>query len=585
MKKFQVRVQLLREKIEKYNHAFFTEGKSLISDTAFDELVEELRDLEKEEFQQYFSSSPTQRIGESCIKNFPIVPHSQRMYTLDNIYNFDGLQTFLQRIKKKKKEQVAFYCELKWDGFAISAIYENRILQQIITRGNGEEGNDLTANRKKIDTTLPAKLSTVAPTGKIEIRGEVYMSNKVFKKLNIERQKAKKPFLANPRNAAVGNLRQLSNGQNNQKGLLSFIPYTLLTDNNSFKNQSEIMDIFLDWGFSIPVIGKKLKTKEQIESFINYWQKRRTKLPLGTDGIVIKVDNCKHQNELGFTTKSPRWAVAYKYKAEETTTIVEKIIFYIGRTGVVTPVACLQPVAIAGTIVKRASLYNISEIKRLQLHIGDYVVIQKRGDIIPKIITVLLEKRDKTVIKINDISHCPSCSSLLEQEGDKLFFCPNTDTCPSQQKAAIVHFASRSGMNIQGLGEKKVEKLFNKGFIKKPLDLYFLKKEHLIEIEGLKRKSIENILHSISKSKERPFADFIAALSIRHIGRSAAKKISKHYENWKKLREASDHDFEKIPNIGKKSAKELYKYLHTKDIKHSMDLLFKINIIDYEKKD
>ncbi len=561
--KIKQKIDLLTEKINRYNQAFFQEGQSLINDYEYDQLVEELVACEND-FPMYKRvDSPTQRIGEAPSTNFPNVAHKYPLYSLSNTYQEEEVNQFIiKAVKGIGNSPVDFVCELKIDGLALNIVYNKKKLQHIITRGDGQQGDNITINRpliKNIPHTLPA--DSIIPDY-LEIRGEAFMPKLAFETLNKHYQKEGKQMLSNPRNAAAGILRSkhiddilLVNPP------LAFCPYSLLGENLYVTHQQQVLCTLETWGFSLYSHYQYCADLGQIMQYIHYWHKQKATLPMAIDGIVIKVNDLQQQKILGETAKSPRWAVAYKYKPDSTSTILQNVAYQVGRTGVVTPVAVLQPVHLAGTIVKRASLYNAQEIARLNLHIGDTISIEKGGDVIPKVTAVDTTKRNSQAQPVLFPTHCPACHSPLEKMvSEAQHYCLNTHACIPQRKGNIIHFLGKKAMNMTSIGPKTIDLLFDKKLIQRPVDLFYLTQKHLQTLDGFKEKSIANILQSIEHAKRTPFERVLFALGIRHVGFTVAYKLVQHFHNIDKLMTASLEDLVAVPEIGEKIADSIIAY-------------------------
>lgn len=557
----------LTEKINYYNQRYYQDSVSEISDYEFDLLLEELIALEKEfpELQQ--PDSPSQRVGGSITKEFPQVKHKYPMLSLSNTYNEGELLEFDRRVKKLlDKQPVEYVCELKWDGVALSITYRDGLLVQGVTRGDGEQGDDITANVKTI-RTLPLRVQADLLPAEFEVRGEVFMSREIFDSLNEEiaeenekREKEGKKllsYLANPRNAASGTLKMQDSAAVAKRRLDAYI-YDLLCENNPFETHAESLDYLKKIGFRVSPHYRKCASVEEVFAFIKEWETKREKLPVDTDGVVIKVNSYAQRRELGFTAKSPRWAIAYKYKAESAATELLSVSYQVGRTGAVTPVANLRPVKLAGTIVKRATLHNANEIARLDLHEGDTVFIEKGGEIIPKITGVDVSRRPPNAAPLRFISRCPECGTpLVRNPGEAAFYCPNEKGCPPQLKGKIEHFISRKAMNIDSIGGKTVDLFFEKGLIRTPADLYNLKREDILQLEGFKELSSQNIINGIEASKQQPFSRVLFALGIRFVGETVAEKLADYFKNIDALASADKEMLMSVPEIGEKIAESI----------------------------
>ncbi len=568
-------IATLTKAINTYNRAFFQEATSLVSDYEYDRLLLRLKKLEERYPIYRKHNSPTQRIGEKTSKHFPTITHQYPMDSLSNTYETEGITQFIKRIEKKIPDvPIEYFCELKLDGIALSLIYQRGKLQKIVTRGDGTQGDDITTNLSLLQN-IPTKIVASNLPSDFEIRGEAYMEKNTLKKINeVYVQKSKAP-LANPRNATAGMLRTKKPDES-LKDLrpLIFCPYRLLGEKIKVSTQEEALETLRSWGFHMPATQQYTQNLQEIIDYINRWQKQKNTLPMMIDGIVIKVNNIALQQKLGNTAKSPRWAIAYKYKPENAFTQLKRVTFQVGRTGVITPVANVAPVLLAGTTVKRASLYNADEIKRLDLHIGDTVSIEKGGEIIPKITCVNKAKRNSEHIPVTFPTTCPACTAPLSQvEGEIHYYCLNTDACPPQLMGQIEHFVQRKAMNITFLGTKTIALLFTQKLIRQPADLFDLQRSQIENLEGFQEKSIYNLLSSIEKSKEVPFEKVLFGLGIRHIGFTVAKKLTHHFKNINQLITASKEELIAIPEIGEKIADSLLAYLATPHYREQIESL------------
>jgi len=565
----------LSKKINYYNEKYYQENISEISDYEFDMLLEKLIDLEKQFPQFALPDSPTQRVGGGITKEFQTVVHKRPMLSLSNTYNEQELRDFDERIRKTLgSEPYEYICELKFDGVAMSLHYENYLLATAVTRGDGEQGDDVTTNIKTI-RTVPLKVnSQVLPTN-FEIRGEVVMPYESFDRINDEiakenEQRTKEgkkllPFLANPRNATSGTVKMQDSAVVAKRNLM-FYAYDFLAENQTFQTHEQALKALKEAKFNVSSDYEKCKNIDEVIDFINRWENKRYSLPVDTDGIVVKINSYAQREILGFTAKSPRWAIAFKYKAEVASTILESVVYQVGRTGAVTPVANLKPVKLAGTTVKRATLHNANEIARLDLHESDTVFVQKAGEIIPQITGVDINKRPKGVLPIKFIKNCPECNTpLIRKEGEVAFICPNEKGCPPQIKGKMEHFISRKAMNIDSLGEKTIETFFQAGMIRNVADLYKIKKEDILKLEGFKETSASNILAGIEASKQKPFKNVLFGLGIRFVGETVAEKLANFFQNIENLQKASLKELTSAPEIGEKIAQSLIEYFKDED--------------------
>ena len=555
-------IKSLREELNQHNYNYYVLDKPTISDFEFDQKLKQLQDLESQHPDFFDENSPTQRVGGMITKNFESVKHEYRMYSLDNSYSIEDLQDWETRIQKVLGDvPVQYTCELKYDGASISISYENGRLIRAVTRGDGFQGDDVTNNIKTIKA-VPIHLKGDFPD-KFDIRGEIILPFAGFEKMNQELIEIGETPYSNPRNTASGSLK-LQDSAEVAKRPLDCLLYFVIGNNLPFKTQFEGLQKARDWGFKVPIQSKLAKNLNEVFDYINYWDKHRHDLPYETDGVVIKVNNLQHQDELGYTAKSPRWAMAYKFKAEQVTTILNSITYQVGRTGAITPVANLEPVQLAGTIVKRASLHNADQIEKLDIRIGDEVYVEKGGEIIPKIIAVA--KRGNQAEPTKYIRHCPECQTeLVRTEGEANHFCPNFYGCPPQIIGRIQHFITRKAMDIDGLGGETVALLYNAGLITNYADLYELKKEQIIPLERMAEKSAENLIKGIEKSKTIPFERVLYALGIRYVGETVAKKLAKHYKSIDAIAQASMMDLILVDEIGDKIAQSVIQFFDNQE--------------------
>ena len=549
------RIEILRKELTVHNHAYYLLDKPSISDFEFDKLLDELIQLEQSHPEYYDPNSPSQRVGGDINKNFTTVKHIRPMLSLGNTYSDEELRDFDKRIRKSVTEAFTYVCELKYDGVSISLHYENGSLKQAITRGDGTQGDDVTSNVRTIKS-IPLKLQGNPPE-KFEIRGEIFMPHKGFEQMNNERLQAGAEAFANPRNAASGTLKLQDSSIVAKRPLDCFL-YHVLGESIDVDSHFDKLKEAKKWGFKVPNDTHTYDSVEGVLEFINYWEVNRKNLPYDIDGIVIKVDSALLQEELGFTAKSPRWAISYKFKAEQAETTLNKISYQVGRTGAVTPVANLEPVLLAGTVVKRASLHNADQIAKLDVREGDTVYVEKGGEIIPKIVGVVSSKRDLFSQPIHFITHCPECGSeLIRKEGEAQHYCPNEKLCPPQIKGRIEHFISRKAMNIDGLGSETIDLFFNEGLIRNVADLYFLKKEDILPLERMAEKSASKAITSINDSKNIPFERVLYALGIRYIGVTVAKKIAQHFHSFENILNANAEELTNVDEIGERIAESL----------------------------
>lgn len=553
-------IEALSKELMHHNHQYYVLDNPEISDYEFDQKLKELQKLE-EEFPEFkFSTSPTQRVGGEVTKNFETVKHKYPMMSLANTYSKEELEDFIGRIAKTISDPVEFVCELKYDGAAIGITYKNGILERAVTRGDGTQGDDITANVRTI-RSVPLQLHGNDFPEELEIRGEIFMLLEGFAKLNQQRiEDGEEPF-ANPRNTASGTLKMQDSSIVASRALDCFL-YYILTDDRLFDNHFESMQKAAEWGFKAPSVQKnyiaKAKNIDEIFDFINYWEQHRHELPFEIDGIVVKVNEYAQQDKLGTTAKSPRWAISYKYKAEQVATRLNSITYQVGRTGAITPVANLEPVQLAGTTVKRASLHNADQIEKLDLRVGDYVFVEKGGEIIPKVVGVDFDQRSADSEPVKYAANCPECGTeLIRNEGEAQHYCPNDDGCPPQIKGRIQHFISRKAMDIEGMGGETVDQFVNEGLINNYADLYDLQKGQLLPLERMAEKSAQNIIDGIAASKEIPFERVLFALGIRYVGETVAKKLARYFGNIDSLMKASLDELTNVDEIGQRIAESV----------------------------
>ena len=571
----QERIKQLIAVINQHNYNYYALSNPTISDYDFDMLLEELQQLESEFPQFADEHSPTKRVGGAITKNFDTVKHKYPMLSLSNSYSNEEIADFENRIKKLVDGDIEYVCELKYDGVAIGITYKNGKLDRAITRGDGVQGDDITENVKTI-RSIPLQLKGDFPD-EFEIRGEVFMPHKVFEQLNKEKEEIGEQLYANARNTASGTLKMQDSAVVAQRKLDSYL-YFVMGENLPFVTHFEAIEKAKEWGFKVPLSEKKFITKcnsvDDIFEFINYWDKARHELDFDIDGVVIKVNNYDKQQELGMTAKSPKWAIAYKFKAERVKTKLLEITYQVGRTGAITPVANLQPVQLAGTTVKRASLHNADQIEKLDIRINDTVFVEKGGEIIPKIVGVEATQRDIFSEPVTYITHCPECNTaLIRTEGDAKHFCPNEWGCPPQIKGKISHFISRKAMNIDGLGEETIDLLVDKNLIKNSADLYELTFEQLVALEGFKEKKVQNILDGLVESKQVPFERVLFAVGIRYVGETVAKKLAKHFKNIENIAHATIEELIVADEIGDKIAESIVQFFATPTNKELVDRL------------
>jgi DNA ligase (NAD+) len=569
------RINELTDTLNHLNHRYYMDSVSEVSDYEFDQLLKELETLENQYPEFKREDSPTQRVGGTIAKTFDTVKHKYPMLSLGNTYNEIELGEFDERVRKglqftaigeqltvniePSTENLEYVCEQKFDGVAISLTYENGILKRAVTRGDGVQGDDVTANVKTI-RTIPLKINRPDLPAEFEVRGEVFLSRESFDRINKEKEEIGDALLANPRNAASGTLKMQDSAVVAKRGLSCFL-YSLVGRNLPVKTHAESLIALKSWGFNVSDSYKVCHSLEEIMAYIHLWEHKRFELPVDTDGIVIKVNSFDFQEQLGFTAKIPRWAISYKFKAESAVTQLLDIKYQVGRTGAITPVAELEPVQLAGTTVKRASLHNANEMERLDIRKGDYVHIEKGGEIIPKITSVELSKRKANLPKEKYISHCPDCGTeLVRQEGEANHYCPNEKGCPPQIKGKFEHFIGRKAMNIDGIGAETIELLYEKGLINTLVDLYDLKYEQLLGLERFAEKSALNAIKGIEDSKTMPFKNVLFALGIRHVGATTAEKLANHFGTINAIQKASLEELVQAPEVGEKIAQSIVQY-------------------------
>lgn len=569
MNKHEAKEEILRlsEEINLHNHKYYVESNPTISDYDFDMLLKRLQELETQFPEFAFDHSPTKRVGGDITKKFESVVHRFPMLSLSNTYSEEEIIDWENRLKKSSDGKLEYVCELKYDGVAIGIRYENGILTRAVTRGDGTQGEDVTANVRTI-RTIPLQLKGDFPQD-FEIRGEIFMPLKSFQKLNAEREENGEQLFANPRNTASGTLKMQDSKVVAERSLDSYL-YGVYGNDLSYSGHFETVEKAGQWGFKVPLTKNRFIEKtdslEGIMEYIHYWNKERNNLPFEIDGVVIKVNDYAQQKKLGFTAKSPRWAIAYKFKAERVETKLESIVFQVGRTGAITPVANLQPVQLGGTTVKRASLHNSDQIEKLDLHEGDFVYVEKGGEIIPKIVGVNTEKRISNASIVHFIENCPECNTaLIRREGEAQHYCPNEDSCPPQMKGKLEHFISRKAMNIDGLGAETVDMLYEKGLVRNIADLYDLTFDQVVSLERMADKSADNLIKGIENSKTVPFERVLFALGIRYVGETVAKKLAKHFKTIDALQQALFDELTNVDEIGERIAISVQQYFLNED--------------------
>lgn len=553
------RIDQLREELHLHNYNYYVLNAPVISDQEFDRMMRELQDLEARHPEHFDENSPSVRVGSDLNKNFTQVVHRYPMLSLGNTYSQAEVTEFYDRVKKSLNEDFEICCEMKFDGTSISLTYEDGKLVRAVTRGDGVKGDDVTDNVKTI-RSIPLVLHGSGYPKSFEMRGEILMPWDVFEELNRERELREEPLFANPRNAASGTLKSQNSAVVASRKLDAYLYYMLgedLPHDGHYENLQEAEK----WGFKISHIARKVRTLQEIFDFIDYWDVERKNLPVATDGIVLKVNSLRQQRNLGYTAKSPRWAIAYKFQAERALTRLLKVTYQVGRTGAITPVANLEPVQLSGTVVRRASLHNADIIASLDLHIGDMVYVEKGGEIIPKITGVDLASRPAGSEKVVFITHCPECGSkLVRYEDEAAHYCTNETACPPQIKGRIEHFISRRAMNIEGLGPETVDLFYQEGLIHDVADLYDLKAADISRLERLGEKSAENIISGIARSREVPYERVLFALGIRFVGETVAKKVAKAFPSIDALAAATLDDLIHVDEIGGRIAQSIIQY-------------------------
>lgn len=558
------RIEELRKELHHHNYLYYVKDKPEISDYEFDQKLKELEQLENKYPEYADENSPTKRVGGQVTKNFKTVKHNERMYSLSNSYSKEDMEDWLKRIRKTIAEKITFTCELKYDGASINITYQNGEFLRAVTRGDGFEGDDVSHNVKTIKS-LPLKINSDKLPNRFDVRGEIVLPFEGFSKLNAERVKEGLEPYANPRNTASGSLK-LQDSSEVAKRPLDCLIFGIQSEDLKLKSQYEVLNTLRECNFNIPKEVKLCHNLDEVFEYINFWDNKRHGLPYETDGVVVKVNSLAHQTELGHTSKSPRWAMAYKFKAEEVKTVLNEITYQVGRTGAITPVANLKPVQISGTTVKRASLHNADQIKKLDIREGDTVYVEKGGEIIPKITAVDFANRNPESSPTEYITQCPECQTeLVKEDGEAVHFCPNTESCPPQVIGRIQHFISRKAMDIEGLGGETVALLVKEGLIKNYADLYTLKKEDIINLERMAEKSAQNLVDGIEKSKQQPFEKVLFALGIRYVGETVAKTIAKSLKNIDEIINADKERLENIDEIGERIAQSVVEFFQNKN--------------------
>ena len=561
----QEQINQLTDKLNDLNFQYYQNSTSKVTDFEFDKFLAQLRDLENQYPEFVREDSPTHRVGGTISKEFESVTHRFPMLSLGNTYSAKDLTDFDERVRKGLGEaDYEYICELKFDGVALSMWYENGTLSRGVTRGDGVRGDDITANVKTI-RTIPLNVIAKNMPVRFEVRGEGFMPLTTFEALNKEREDIGEQLLANPRNAASGTFKMQDSGAVAKRKMDCYM-YQFLSDDDVFSTHEESLIRMKEMGFNVSQTWEKCKNMEEVLAFINQWDKKRHTLSLNTDGIVIKLNSFAQRNILGYTAKSPRWAISYKYQSESVSTLLESVSYQVGRTGNITPVANLKPVLLAGTTVKRASIHNANEIIRLDLYLGDYVFVEKGGEIIPKITRVDLDKRSNNLVKVQFPTVCPECGTeLIRKEGEANHYCSNDKGCPPQIKGKIEHFIQRKALNIENLGTETIDMFYHKGLVKNPADLYDLKRESLLNLEGFKEKSIQNILSGVEKSKEIPFKQVLFGIGIRFVGATVAEKLAIYFNNIDNLAKATQEELLQVPEIGLRIAQSVVEYFQNTD--------------------
>jgi DNA ligase (NAD+) len=569
----QLRIELLTKQLNDHNYRYYVLDNPAISDYEFDQLLKELESLEKQFPDLAGEDSPTRRVGGQITKKFNTVRHKYPMLSLGNTYSKEELQDFDSRIRKSINQDFDYVCELKFDGVAIGLTYRNGRLVQAVTRGDGVQGDEVTNNVKTI-RSIPLRIYADNLPEEFEVRAEIIMPHKSFIRLNDEKQENNEPLFANPRNAASGSLKLQDSSLVAKRNLDGYV-YGIMGDNLPFQAHFENLEKAKEWGFKVADLTRKCSDIEEVMKFVEEVEKHRSSLPYDIDGVVIKINDYKQQEQLGFTSKFPRWAISYKYKAEQGVTRLLDVAYQVGRTGAVTPVAILEPVLVAGTTVKRASLYNADKMDELDLHYNDTVHVEKGGEIIPKIVEVNTGLRQKDSKKIPYATHCPECNTkLVRNEGEAVHYCPNSESCPPQIQGKIEHFISRRAMNIEGLGEGRIEVLIQNDLIRNMADLYDLKYDQLLGLEkvitdeitgkqkkiSFREKTVDNILNAINSSRNVPFERVLYALGIRYLGETGAKKLARHFGSIDKIRNSTFEELMAVPEIGERIAGSIMDY-------------------------
>ena len=557
------KIEELRTELHQHNYNYYVLDEPTISDFEFDVKLKELQELELQHPEFHDPNSPTLRVGGEITKHFPTVQHQFRMYSLDNSYDYNDLEDWEKRIIKTIDEPVEFVAELKYDGASISILYENGQLKEGVTRGDGFQGDEITANVRTI-SDVPLTLKGDFPE-RFFMRGEIFLTRKNFDKLNAAREdEGLDPFM-NPRNTASGSLKMQDSAEVRKRGL-SAVLYQFVSNNLHAETHWELLEKAKNWGFKTSAYAKLCRNLDEVKAFIKYWDTERHNLPFEIDGIVLKVNSLKQQQQLGYTAKSPRWAMAHKFKSEKVETELQSVSYQVGRTGAITPVANLKPVLLAGTIVKRASLHNEDIIRKLDLHENDFVYVEKGGEIIPKIVGVNIEKRNPENSEIEYIKNCPECGTeLVKIEDQAIHFCPNEMHCPPQVVGKMIHYVSRKALNIESLGQETIAQLYREKLIENAADFYALTKEQLLPLERMADKSAQNIIDGIEKSKEIPFEKVLFGIGIKHVGETVAKKLVKNFATIDAIKEATVEELTQVEDIGEKIAFSIVEFFKNQE--------------------
>ena len=556
----QQKIEDLHTELHQHNYNYYILDAATISDFEFDLKLKELQELEKNHPEFSDPNSPTLRVGGEITKNFPTIQHQFRMYSLDNSYDFGDLEDWEKRIIKTIEDPVEFVAELKYDGASISIFYENGKLKQAVTRGDGFQGDEITANVKTI-SDIPLTLKDDFPN-QFFMRGEIYLTRNNFDKINARREEEGLDLFMNPRNTASGSLKMQDSGEVSKRKL-SAVLYQFISTEIPAETHWELLQNSRKWGFKVSDQAKLCNSLNEVKDFINYWDEHRHELPFEIDGIVLKVNSIKQQSQLGYTAKSPRWAMAYKFKAEKVETELKTVTYQVGRTGAITPVANLKPVLLAGTIVKRASLHNEDIIKKLGLHEHDFVYVEKGGEIIPKIVGINEEKRKADSKEIQYITNCPECGTeLVRIEDQAIHFCPNDLHCPPQVVGRMIHYVSRKALNIEGLGAETIEQLYREKLVENPADFYTLTKEQILPLERMAEKSAQNIIDGVENSKQIPFEKVLFGIGIKHVGETVAKKLAKNFDSIDDLKNATAEELIQVEDIGGKIAESIVNFFN-----------------------